>query len=260
MKRLIRTASITRLLLSAALLASLSAPVAQAQTCGSGASTTLIPGITGRPANTNVTVYIDPAFQGEARAAVMAAFNNWQASNGPGGNNTGVTFTFTDTEGGPNSHSVRRDAPTGTVRGYTDTDHLNGVITGAQTHLSPTVTNYDAILEVMVHEIGHGMGLDDCTGCSTSDSVMSAGPPAGADPNTVVGRPTSPTACDNAAVSAGTLTAPVGGGGGGSFDGDGRNEISDGWSSCTPWYRNGIISYDGGKTWYLEYSIYEGCW
>lgn len=57
------------------------------------------------------------------------------------------------------------------------------------------MTNKDAILEVMSHEIGHPAGLDDCSTCTPTDSVMAPGPPLG-QYNTVVGRVTSPTDCD----------------------------------------------------------------
>src|ERR1044072_118922 len=44
---------------------------------------------------TAVVVNIDPTFNQDQRNAIKAAFTNWQNSNGPSGNSSGVTFSFT---------------------------------------------------------------------------------------------------------------------------------------------------------------------
>lgn len=249
------------LLSSAAWLAGPAVTDAWARACGSGATVPRLPGTAGRPANANVQVYIDPGVVGDARAGVIDAFNEWQTANGPGGNGSGVTFTFIDSEPEPgvDYHVVRPQAPGGGIRGQTDAyPTSSGVIFGASTRLDPAVTSRAAAREVMTHEIGHGMGLGDCTTCATTDSVM-AGAPAGTGPNTVVGRPTSPTACDNASVVAAPAPGETGGGGG-TIGGEEWQQPPEPPLSCTPYYRYGVISYDGGRTWYLEYARYEGCW
>lgn len=61
---------------------------------------TLAPGaIPGWPQGATVTVYIDPSYNTDQTNAIKAAFTNWQNSTGPNGNSSGVTFTFTTSQG-----------------------------------------------------------------------------------------------------------------------------------------------------------------
>lgn len=101
--------------------------------------------------------------------------------------------------------------------------------------------------------------------------------PGYSDPNQVVGRPTSPTACDNQAITYIYLPCDVAeqnacyygggiwneaacscdtqyGGGGGGDTGGGYYDY------CTPYYWVYYESWDDGETWQLVDISYAGCW
>jgi hypothetical protein len=61
---------------------------------------------------------------------------------------------------------------------------------------------------VIAHEIGHPAGFGECDTCAPSDSVMAPGPPEG-QYNVTVGRPTSPTPCDNQKLKEGNYPTPT---------------------------------------------------
>lgn len=157
--------------------------------------------------NAAVQVNIDPSFSSEQRAGIVQAFNNWQSANGTTGNQSGVTFTFTYNStavSGTDTFQVNYQNPP-TVdpnqsgRGATALSSGANSLSSATTYLSPNVTLRQAVTEVMVHEIGHAFGLDDCPDCFLQDSVMGLAP-VGSDPNRT-GRAVSPTNCDNGAVT-----------------------------------------------------------
>jgi hypothetical protein len=145
--------------------------------------------------------------------AMRTAAENWNASNGAGGNNSGVTLTGFSQGPAPNYNTatnilfVKRGIP---VR--------NGV---ADTGVSANTTSYPytsvattTILEgvnwsfppdltsVMAHEIGHTFGLGDCYPACDGTSVMGTAGNCHVDSN---GQPTGcflgPTPCDNSAVT-----------------------------------------------------------
>ena len=78
----------------------------------------------------------------------------------------------------------------------------------ATTVIDSRVTDPLAFFEVMAHEIGHPAGFGECDSCAPGDSVMAPGPPEG-EYNTVVGRPTSPTPCDNQKLKEGDYPNPI---------------------------------------------------
>jgi hypothetical protein len=230
----------------------------------------------------NVQVYIDPAIVGDQRNAVVQAFTNW---GGVGtATNSSVSYTIVNSPppAGSNSFTVRSTAPVdnpGTRAETTTSYDQFGHTIGAETRLDPHVTNAAAVLEVMAHEIGHPAGFGECTSCAPADSVMGPGPAQG-DYNAVVGRPTSPSACDTQQLQksdypycstpidascqiwdANTCTcsqyAPGGGGGGGGAPEEGGG---GGYYYCTPYYWCYYTSYDGGDTWQLDEVDYAGCW
>jgi hypothetical protein len=225
---------------------------------------TASPPTTGRswPKGSTVSVYIDPSITGDARNAAMQAFNNWNAANGTTGNNSGVTFSFVSSPPPVNTgFTVVYGNPNNGTRAVIDYGAgADNTVTDAIVTVDPSVTNYDAMLETMAHEIGHSFGLEHCSSCSLTDSVM-AQTTVGSNWNTSGGRATSPTTCDNQAVQSASYPAESGGGGGGG-GGDWPGDLGDGdgpnW--CTPWYRIGVISYDNGVTWEVEYVEYDGCW
>ena len=155
-----------------------------------------------------IPVWIDPAIVDPRRQAIIDAFTNWQTANtnpSATGNNSKVTFSFVTTPPPSGTGYIVhlgeiQPEPDGIIRGETEMSYNDdGNTIGADTTIDSRVTNYDATLEVMSHEIGHPAGFGHCDGCQASDSVMSivAG---NSDYNQVLGRPTSPTTCDNQAL------------------------------------------------------------
>lgn len=89
---------------------------------------------------------------------------------------------------------------------HTSTD-ADGYTTGADTNLDRRVTDPAAVLEVMVHEIGHPAGFGNCDVCLPDESVMA--PPPGSHYNST-GRATSPTNCDNQILQQTNYPVPCG--------------------------------------------------
>jgi hypothetical protein len=228
-----------------------------------------------------VQVYIDPAIPGldpvtgqDQRGAVIQAFNNWNGASGSDGNNSRVHYTIVNAPptAGSNGFTVTSGTAAPGERATTSTfTDANGYTIGATTTLDSRVTDPAAIVEVISHEIGHPAGFGDCTSCSPTDSVMALG---ATDYNQVIGRPTSPTNCDNQALQRtdyppcnppvdwlcqtwdpNTCTCTHYSGGGSGGDPAGKYE-SDG---CTDYYWCYFVSYDGGSTWQLYDMVYAGC-
>lgn len=158
-----------------------------------------------------VSVYINPYFTGEARQAIVNAFNIWNTANQL--NNSGVVFTFPTTPPGagakffvnPGTDLRDPERPKDRIRAKTDTytDPTTGFNTSAVAYLEKLMTDPGAIFETTVHEIGHPAGLGHCTnsGCTSQTSIMTPVVKRSLDPtanfNEIYGRVTSPTACDN---------------------------------------------------------------
>ncbi|MDQ1638206.1 MAG: hypothetical protein QOF62_1545, partial [Pyrinomonadaceae bacterium] len=153
----------------------------------------------GWPQGATVQVYINPAITGNLLDVTQGSFLNWNAANGSNGNNSGVTYEFITSPPAPGTSSitVSLGTPAGGVRARTDTS-TNAQLQSlsASMVVDSRVTDPLAFLEVVAHEIGHPAGFGECDSCAPSDSVMAPGPPEG-QYNAVVGRPTSPSPCDN---------------------------------------------------------------
>jgi hypothetical protein len=181
---------------------------AKAQTC----TTENTPPITkaGWPQGATVQVYIDPAITGNLLDVTQQAFLNWNAANGSG-NNSGVKYEFITSPPAPGTFSftVSLGTVSGGGRAKTDTS-ANSQLQSlkATTVIDSRVTDPLAFFEVIAHEIGHPAGFGECESCAPGDSVMAPGPPAG-EYNTVVGRPTSPTPCDNQMLKEGDYPNPM---------------------------------------------------
>ncbi len=148
--------------------------------------------------NSVVQVYIDPTITGQRRIAITTAFGNWESSGPINGSYITYQFVTTPPPNGTGYTVLNQQHPNFTARAVTDTiaNDTTGVTMSAITYLAPTVTDPAAVLETMSHEIGHPMGLGDCTTCAHLESVMSVRDNYVND-NDVVGRATSPTRCDN---------------------------------------------------------------
>lgn len=148
------------------------------------------------------TVYVNfvngSAYTSSQMQALRAAFTNWQAANGLTGNCSYVTFVFDQT---PVSGSSTYDVTQGTLaagQGATGGQTSGGVRIAAQTTIDSRVTNTTALTQVMAHEIGHTLGIGDCTSCPAGTSVMTLAPCCNYN-DTTAGR-SAPSSCDNVSV------------------------------------------------------------
>jgi hypothetical protein len=179
----------------------------------------------GWPKNQAVKAYIDPAIQGDARTAVVQAFQNWNTANQSNG--SGVTYTISATQ--PTSGAtftvsyvnsiIANGTPTRASTAITQSTSTNITLSAATT-IDVHVTSYAAVLETMAHEIGHPAGFADCPNCAPADSVMGPAQFDANNPSTfnqTDGRATAPTACDNQTLKTNDYPPPPpsGGGGGG---------------------------------------------
>ena len=148
-----------------------------------------------------VTVWIDPAFDSDAVQAIRGAFHAWQAHPA---NDTRITFTFAEglrVPPGPDVHVVAKEQPDPLLSDIGDT-LFNIATQRAYTKLAPALTSLVGIRNTMAHEVGHAMGLTDCTECCVESSVM-AGVPIRGDVNASAEYGLGgPTACDLEQVSA----------------------------------------------------------
>jgi hypothetical protein len=161
------------------------------------------------PQGATVTVYIDPTYNAQEVEAIKRAFTNWENSRGASGNNSGVMFTYTSTQGsGAYPLTVLKQAPYeldrygNPARGQVDRQTINasGELLRASIYINPNVFVLDALTNVMAHELGHTFGLGECeTECNNDTTVMAPYNPANGYNDTSWGRP-GPSPCDNQAV------------------------------------------------------------
>jgi hypothetical protein len=111
-----------------------------------------------------------------------------------------------------------------------------GYTRNANIYLSPGVALSAAVIETMVHEIGHTFGLTHCGTCDPPTTVMATKIQYTLD-NDVIGRATAPTYCDNLVIKCkyGFCSTDGGGGGGGGGGGcvGGGTTVSTGGSFCS---------------------------
>jgi hypothetical protein len=133
------------------------------------------------PTGATITVVINPTHfptQPE-RDAIALAFTTWANAN----TNSGVTFNVTtgaDPAGQINTYYVERGTTTtggATSIGFTGTLTTPGnLTTSARSRLDSTMSRTATMTNVMLHEIGHTFGLDDClneSDCVQGSTVMS---------------------------------------------------------------------------------------
>ena len=73
----------------------------------------------------------------------------------------------------------------------------NQIMTWAHIVIDPVITNPEALINAIAHELGHTFGLIDCYSCKSKSTVMNQFKTVN-EPNDMQG----PTACDVAQVSA----------------------------------------------------------
>lgn len=161
------------------------------------------------------------------RSQLEAAFQKWTAANG--GNGSRVTFAPVDAAHPNATFVVQTGSACGTqgcTSGRTDVAHnAAGVVSGAVTTLdinNQSGTFFDtqsssfinALLKVMLHEIGHTMGLNDvpadvtksCGGQTARNSVMNGKCGVNDEGNNM---PTEVQACDNNTIKTNSLYKPT---------------------------------------------------
>ncbi len=162
------------------------------------------------------------------RAQLTSAFQKWTAADDANG--SGVTFAPIDANH-PNANFVVQGGANCNSNGCTSggtaitTNSATGVVSHAVANIDVTGEGGDffdpqassfsnALLKVMLHEIGHTMGLtdvladfsQDCGGQTTGNSVMNGKCGVNDKGNNL---PTDITACDNNTVKTGPLYAPT---------------------------------------------------
>lgn len=223
-----------------------------------------------------VQYYIDPSITDpDAIKAIDDAFNGWTNASGENGSN--VTYTRATTAPpagtGITIKSVNdiplRDAGGNPISGQSARAEVsdlgrnaNGNTTFAEISIDKIITSYDAVLEVISHEIGHPAGYGDCVDCAEGESVMAGVSYDASDKSTFnqsYDRYTEPTCCDKKKLKDTvypTPQLPVGGGGGRGGEGGGGGY----YYYCTPYYWVYYESWDDGRTWWVTDVEYAGCW
>lgn len=137
------------------------------------------------PPDKTITVIINSTDfpTAEQRNSIEQAFTAWQNANPA----STVTFAFTTATAQPapgqDLHTIyvqRGSSPTGgdTNIAFTGSPTTQGNrTTSAVTTIDTSVTRLQTIMQIMLHEIGHTFGLDDCLDCASASTIMSR--PAG---------------------------------------------------------------------------------
>ena len=155
--------------------------------------------------NSKLTVNISGA-NGTQQGGVRSAFATWQKVNDASatGNASGIVvnqYTYLATAGSQNVRVIF-GTPTGGVRG-SEVKNSDGSVTIT---IDSRVTSAQAVLEVMLHELGHGLfGLKncdpaDCTpacDCSRSKTIMGNAPACSSQAAVDLWQASDPSACPN---------------------------------------------------------------
>ncbi len=176
-----------------------------------------------------IQVLIDPTFGPQSVEAVKQAYRNWQNVG------MGVTFCFDDCAGTEAvTVTVNRTTPAIAPNGShpqadTQVDAgalFSGEIASATMDVDPRVTNTTALTMAVAHEIGHLMGLGDCSSCANHSSVMTL---YNGNFNDIQTGSVSPIGCDRTIV-----TGIYGAGGGEDGDPCGGDQCCLDPLSCEP--------------------------
>lgn len=207
----------------------------------------------------SIEVRIDPGFSAAQRQAIIDAFQAWEdASSGT----NGIHYSFSSEPPSPVAQNGQWNVFLGGTFDPNEYGRTGVRSTGATSYLRAEVSLPLALGQLMAHEIGHGMGLDDCKLCCAHTTTMRT-PPLSASFNDTSGSAT-PSSCD-LSVSAKRYetktdlhTTPPTGSTTGSGGGGGSPVQEDNAKTCTDWYLY-TWHLEGGK-WVLYDSEWVGCW
>ena len=149
----------------------------------------------------NVKVFVKSAdFTPQQQAAIQQALAAWNAADGLGGNASAVKFepmpalppSLAEFEAGEWILIYRQPLPVpgALARTVRVPSSAGGRLNTAYMHISPALQDTTQLRQVILHEVGHTFGLEDCPSCPALSSVMASNGP----PDTTV--PSVPTTCD----------------------------------------------------------------
>ena len=151
------------------------------------------------PPDTNVQVYfMRDMFTPEQRETLTTAMNNWSAVAAEAG--AGVTFSYAgETEKLSQCEAcltvTRREVHKQDRKHYAFFNPLkqnrDGLLVSAWIDFDFATTNPQALLGFMTHELGHSLGLWDCTNCKKKKTIMNGFPGVNRDNGLV-----APSPCD----------------------------------------------------------------
>ena len=151
------------------------------------------------PPDSDIKVYfVRDMFTPEQRRTLFEAMETWNASAQHTG--AGVKFTYAgETDGLNNCQScltiTRREVYKNDRKHYAFFNPLkqyeDGLLFSAWIDFDLATTDPHALQGFMAHELGHGMGLWDCTTCKKKQTLMNAFPGVNHDNGLI-----APSACD----------------------------------------------------------------
>lgn len=159
--------------------------------------------------NSGVTVNINPYWPQAQRDCIVRAFDAWSNNNG----NAGVrfvqyTYNSTPPTAGntvqvnwqtPNPDPDTGYQPRGEVFRFPNSD--NSALYRAVINIDPRVNDCTALIDVLLHEIGHTFGLGDCPTCCPGTTVMDGPSGTGDYFNEQTNARSTPGSCDVATVN-----------------------------------------------------------
>ena len=155
------------------------------------------------PPDTSVKVYfMRGMFTPEQREMLFAAMNTWSAAAKDAG--AGVTFSYAgETENLSQCNAcltvTRRDVHKQDHKHYAFFNPLeqdrDGLLISAWIDFDFATTKPQALLGFMTHELGHSLGLWDCTTCKKKQTIMNGFPDINRDNGLV-----APSPCDREVV------------------------------------------------------------
>jgi len=156
-------------------------------------------------ANTSIRIYILKSdFGDDELTYLLKPIENWNAVGIATG--SGIKLDYAGTTRTPlycqNCLTIMRGPVFNKAKRHatelqTYSAHSNQIMTWAHIVIDPVITNPEALINAIAHELGHTFGLIDCYSCKAKSTVMNQFKTVN-QPNEMQG----PTACDVAQVSA----------------------------------------------------------